>query len=187
MPRIFWRALAWLIYWPLRGYAHFTPLTPGNTGFTKRGVVIGQPDNPYLSRWYLIPRNERYNIYLHRFHRSDDDRALHDHPWGFHSLVLQGNPSEIFYSPQLDELFEADKRLTYNRAFSPGELVFRPATHTHRVIIEPEQEGRVWTLVITGPKIRAWGFHCPKGWVHWRKFTGIAKDGYSIGAGCGED
>ena len=30
-----------------------------------------------------------------------------------------------------------------------------------------------------------WGFHCPKGWVHWRDFT-AGKDGEIVGKGCGE-
>jgi hypothetical protein len=42
--------------------------------------VIGG-DSPYMLRWWIIPRNKFFNIYLHRFLRSDDDRALHDHPW----------------------------------------------------------------------------------------------------------
>jgi hypothetical protein len=40
-----------------------------------------------------------------------------------------------------------------------------------------------WTVFITGPIVREWGFHCPKGWVHWREFTD-ARDSGSIGKGC---
>ena len=29
-----------------------------------------------------------FNLYLHEFSRSDDDRALHDHPWLFNLSVL---------------------------------------------------------------------------------------------------
>jgi hypothetical protein len=28
-----------------------------------------------LDRWYVIRRNKLFNIYLHRFNRSDEDRA----------------------------------------------------------------------------------------------------------------
>lgn len=52
--------------------------------------VIGSPDNPYLLRWWVLPRNKVFNIYLHFFMRSDDDRALHDHPWWNASFVLDG-------------------------------------------------------------------------------------------------
>lgn len=37
---------------------------------------------------------------------------------------------------------------------------------------------RVWTLFITGRKVREWGFHCESGWVHWKMFTSKG--------GCGE-
>lgn len=53
--------------------------------------IIGGTDRPYLLRWFLIPRNRWFNIYLHKFCRDDDDRALHDHPWWFVSIMLQGS------------------------------------------------------------------------------------------------
>lgn len=41
-----------------------------------------------------------------------------------------------------------------------------------------------WTLFITGPRCRHWGFHCPeRGWVHWKLFT-AADDPGDIGKGC---
>ena len=52
-----------------------------------RTIADGWPIKPkvigknYLSRWHIIPRNRYFNIYLHKFVGSDDDRALHDHPW----------------------------------------------------------------------------------------------------------
>ena len=49
--------------------------------------VIGED---YLSRWHIIPRNRFFNIYLHRFTGSDDDRALHCHPWASVSIKLRG-------------------------------------------------------------------------------------------------
>lgn len=36
----------------------------------------------YLWRWYLI-RSKAFAVFLHNFVRSDEDRALHDHPWRF--------------------------------------------------------------------------------------------------------
>lgn len=58
-------------------------------------MVIGGTNDPYLLRWYLIPRNPIVNVYLHKFLRSDDDRALHDHPWWFVSLILRGQYDEV--------------------------------------------------------------------------------------------
>ena len=42
--------------------------------------IIGPEDNPYMRRWFIVPRNPYQNIYLHEVLRSDDDRAGHDHP-----------------------------------------------------------------------------------------------------------
>ena len=62
---------------------------------TKRhpDFIVGGKDNPYLLRWFVIPRNPVFNIYLHRFLRSDDDRALHDHPWGYSKVPTQSTRS----------------------------------------------------------------------------------------------
>ena len=37
--------------------------------------VIGPIDNPYMLRWWLLPRNEVFNVYYHVIRHSDDDRA----------------------------------------------------------------------------------------------------------------
>jgi len=42
--------------------------------------VIGPPADPYLMRWFLVPRNAFINVYLHTF-CSSDPSAPHDHPW----------------------------------------------------------------------------------------------------------
>jgi hypothetical protein len=37
--------------------------------------------------------------------------------------------------------------------------------------------------ILTGPRIREWGFWCPQGWRHWRAFTS-GRNGETIGRGC---
>jgi len=52
---------------------------------------IGPVDDQQLQRWWIVPRNPIANVYLHRFLRSDDDRAVHDHPWDNRSwMILDG-------------------------------------------------------------------------------------------------
>lgn len=128
--------------------------------------VIGEN---YLERWHIIPRNRYLNVYLHKFTGSDDDRALHDHPWNSVSFLLKGGAWEVFKS---------DGKLAQRRItrFWP---VFRRATHAHRMVIT---RGPVWTIFITGPKVRSWGFLCPQGWRHWREFS--TPDGNRVGRGC---
>jgi hypothetical protein len=130
--------------------------------------VIGDPRNPYLLRWYLLPRNPWVNLYLHKFLRDDDDRALHDHPWWFVSLLLRGAYREVLDSGSI-----------VRRA---GSIGYRPATHRHRVVL---LKVPTWTLILTGPKVRTWGFWCPKGFVPWHEFTKPGAAG-EVGRGCEE-
>ncbi len=144
------------------------------------GIVVSRdPDfvigANYLRRWWLIPRNELQNLYLHEINKSDDDRAFHDHPWENTSVILRGSYTE--HTPE--GVFVRQ----------PGDAIYRPATTMHR--LEVENNARVLSLFFTGPKIREWGFDCPQGWRHWRDFTreerGVGDTFNSVtGRGCGE-
>jgi hypothetical protein len=147
-------------------------------------VTIGSKANPYLHRWHVIPRNPIFNIYLHHFLRSDDDRALHDHPWINMSLLLDGEYIEV-----------TPKGRFWRRK---GHFYFRMPKALHRVEllqiyhqVGPNcgdtitEEKPVWTLFITGPRVREWGFACPKGWVSHKIFGSTDKDGsHVVGKGC---
>lgn len=137
-------------------------------------VVIGGEADPYMRRWWVIPRNRFFNVYLHHFLRSDDDRALHDHPWWNVSVLLVGRYTE-------ETINAGGVHVRTER--QAGQFAFRGASHAHRIELT---HGACWTLFITGPRIRAWGFHCPRGWVHWRDFTNPADGGKTVGRGCGE-
>ncbi len=145
--------------------------------YIQRGpdVVIGGHDRPYLMRWFVIPRNRFFNIYLHRFLRSDDDRALHDHPWVNLSLLLQGSYTEHTI---------AAGGINHRQVLNAGSVRLRLSGRlAHRIELT---SGKCWTLFITGPRYRRWGFHCAeRGWVHWEDFT--APDDYgAIGKGCNQ-
>lgn len=159
--------------------------------------VIGGHESPYLLRWYLTPwrrlrdiapdhrtRRQRFallftrylpNVYLHQFLRSDDDRALHDHPWLFNlSVLLAGEYTE----------HTIDRGGIHRRRIrSAGAVKFRWGGAPHRIELHA---GSAWTLFCTGPVVRNWGFHCPEsGWVPWQQFT-AADDPGAVGRGCGE-
>lgn len=156
-------------------------------------AVMRQPDVligvNYLARWWLI-KNVRdqdtgdqfslkkyhrtskwFNSYLHCVRSNDDDRALHDHPWLNISIIISGTYREVL----------ADR----TRLRKPGDIVFRFGSTAHRLEVV---EGPVWSLFITGPKYREWGFRCPNGWKHWKEYTDYYGSGDStkIGRGCGE-
>jgi len=134
--------------------------------------IIGGAEAPYLRRWWVIPRNRFFNIYLHQFLRSDDDRALHDHPWFNLSLLLRGRYVE--HTIRAGGVARAVER----RA---GAIKLRSPWTAHRVEIIPGEE--CWTLFVTGPVVRTWGFHCTRGWRPWREFVD-ARDTGSVGRGC---
>lgn len=137
--------------------------------------IIGDTNDAYLRRWWVVPRNRWFNIYLHNFLRSDDDRALHDHPWVNCSILLCGSYRE--------HLPGGAVRLRKPwRPWAPWRLTLRGATAAHRVELI---DGRpVWTLFITGPKVREWGFLCPQGWRHSTEYVARRPGGNSIGRGC---
>jgi hypothetical protein len=135
--------------------------------------VIGGADRPYLRRWFLLPRNPIFNVYLHQFLRSDDDRALHDHPWASCSILLRG----LYLEHTIDAgginrrkvLIAGDVRIRWS-----GRLA-------HRIELI---DGPCWSLFLTGPRYREWGFHCPEqGWIGWKRFT-ATDDAGAIGKGC---
>lgn len=189
----------------------------------KPDVYIPNRDGtPYLLRWWIIPRNRFFNIYLHKFLGSDDDRALHDHPWASCSIILKGGYLEHIpknrktygkrytisglnhYHEPTNFVFIDNNTITKKRR--PGRVYFRRPSQAHRIELYPAafwthasggkspigNTPRVaWSLFITGPKVREWGFWCKQGWVHWRKFTGTeeGKDfnpATSSNKGCGE-
>lgn len=137
----------------------------------KPHFIIGSTDDPYLLRWWLLPRNPVFNVYLHKFLRSDDDRALHDHPWPFLSIILKGHYWE----------HRADRPISAQSLRTPGSFAFRKPSTAHRVELDDGQP--VWTLFITGPKVRNWGFVCPQGWRRWEEFVSPTNTG-ERGRGC---
>ncbi|MES1942406.1 hypothetical protein T5B8_19298 [Salinisphaera sp. T5B8] len=156
---------------------------------------IPDPNNPYLLRWFarrkfrqLDPSCEPWltrlwqfedraleNAYVHRFMRSDDDRALHDHPWSWVTVLLDGS-----YWEHVPADPDCPAGPTVRRRRNPGDIVVRrDAAYPHRVELE---EGRpVTTLFLTGEKSREWGFYCDRGWRHWRVFTATSANGLARG------
>ena len=136
----------------------------------------------YMVR-YIIFKTRYVGVYIHRFLRSDDD-THHDHPWCFHTYIVEGGYSEqilkrIAYSQDRGYWIKTTKRA------KPGDLLFRKGTHIHRVILDKhysvdEIETAPLTFVVIGPKYREWGFWSPTKnaeyiWQHWRSFLGIPK------------
>jgi len=141
--------------------------------------------SPYLSRYYLVgaptmpdgswpfdalgaPRegavwpNKALGVYLHHFHKGDDEPELHNHPWRLAvSLVLAGG--------YVEERREADDTVT-TRVVRPGAVNVIRSTTFHRVELLDGREA--WTLFVVGPKFTGWGFwsRTSKEFTPWREF-----------------
>lgn len=138
--------------------------------FDRNGV------SPYLSRWYLVgaptmpdgtwpfdkngtPRDgivwspKTWGLYLHRFHRGDDEQELHNHPWRWAvSLILAGGYVEER---------RCDGGEVKTRIVRPGRLNVIRSDDFHRVELLDED---AWSLFLVGPKFQGWGF--------WNRTTG---------------
>ena len=146
----------------------------------KPDFLIGPDKNdPYMKRWWIIPRNKFFNIYLHNMLHDDDDRAAHDHPWWSLSLCLDGHIRER----QLVGKGEDGHQYFQINEINKGDWKWRSSSYAHILQLP---KGPAWTLFITGPKMFEWGFHCPKGWIPWREFVDPTDPG-KPGRGCGED
>lgn len=130
----------------------------------------------YLERWHVIPRNRYFNVYLHKFSGSDDDRALHDHPWCSLSFLLHGELVEV-----TNRYHQVENVISNRWRIKRWRPVFRSAEYPYRLILPPRCDA-AWTLFITGPRKRHWGFLCPQGWRHWSDFTDVT--GLRTGRGC---
>lgn len=143
-------------------------------------LYIGGKADPYMLRYYIIPRNKYLNIYLHKMVKDDDDRALHDHPWPFLTIILWGGYTEV--QPAKEYIFDwylaregirtglwksVVGRLTeYVR--KPFSIHYRPEFWPHRLRLRGKCS---WSIIITGRQNRNWGFYTRSGWVRWEDFT----------------
>ncbi len=129
--------------------------------------VIYRDDRPLIVRYYLLSTRWiegiswltplhclSFNLVMHHMHDSDED-GLHDHPWGWCSLVLSGG----YWEETPDGRFWR----------SPGHLRFRSANSFHRLVLDSDkQRGGVWTLFGMAKRQREWGFlDRDNKWIPW--------------------
>lgn len=125
-----------------------------------REVIVGADGSPYLTRGTLQDGGaEGGRVYLHRFHRGDEDAELHNHPWGARCVILHGGYRE--------ERWEGGGVVRYDRR--PGDLVVLEPDTFHRVDL---LEAECWTVCVTGPVVQSWSFWSPPDGprVPWREF-----------------
>lgn len=155
-----------------------------------RKVDVRIPGDPlieaYMLRWWKIMRNAYFNIYLHIIQRSDDDTALHDHPWWNFSIVLDGGYWECtiaeggihrrkWYGPGMMQFrwhgagahrLELDTKRVQSGYADTGSYVERDGVQvTLRDPVTYQKDLPARSIFITGPVLRRWGFHHTDQWV----------------------
>ena len=114
-------------------------------------VITNAVGDPYMCRYKLF-RLPLFKIYLHHILRSDEDSELHDHPWGFVSIILWRGYEEVLPGK--------------TRIVRPGSVVRHRATDSHRLILKRP----AWTLVFVTGRKRTWGFYAKEGWMSYKDF-----------------
>lgn len=107
----------------------------------------------------------RFGIRIHRI-MSSDDRAFHDHPWNYTTLILRGGYTEFrptgFQPHQvtLADDYDGSDPVTYTEhtavRYDAGSLLRRKAGSWHYLVLDHGTEA--WTMFCTGRKRQKWGF-----------------------------
>jgi hypothetical protein len=149
----------------------------------KPDLIIGPRHDPQTIRWHIFSWRG-WQLSLHKWLRSDSDRALHDHKADNISVILNGGYWEILF----DSRYPIRARVYTERFRWPLVPYFRKAETAHRVVL-PSGGAPIWSLWLRWPARRRWGYWCAQGWVDADDYNKTA-DYYSagiseVGNGCG--
>lgn len=167
--------------------ANFKP--DAQTGWIHETILVALDPScpPYLERWRLnvgIPgRRAWFGLRLHHFFRSDEVH-LHDHSFGFLTLVLRGSYEDVIECESCEgtgkigaELLGVWDGQSHGCGFcggtgkvvgdhmTPGTIRYRSPLHKHRVVTDG-----CWTFVLSGPRVRDWGFWVDGKWWKQRRY-----------------
>lgn len=133
---------------------------------------------PYMDRYWLfrIGGGEYpwFGARVHHILSSDNDLAMHDHPWPFVSIILRGGYREVRlacdFPRERNWYTNVGDRATLvtSHDYTAGAVLFRRASTWHLLHLAPGQEAV--TLFITLPKLQSWGFLWRSRKVDWREF-----------------
>lgn len=136
--------------------------------------IYGPDGSLYLTRYILW--NKGLRLFLHRIHRKDFDRDVHDHPWPWAlSLILRGGYEELRVEPgEPTKEWEPYQVIPGRQNRWTFQVVRRlnwigPNTYHRILAVQPN----TWTLFIAGPRSREWGFLTDRGHVDWRAYLGL--------------
>lgn len=139
--------------------------------FGKVEILTPDESQVYLRRWYLMRFPKLFSLRLHHILLPDTDRHPHDHPWPFVSIILRGGYDEV-WSEGADEFRRTYKHLWSWSTAKVRKTVRRISHHNstdlHQIV--RFHRGSTWSLFITGPEKRVWGFQTEDGWMDWKRY-----------------
>lgn len=115
---------------------------------------VTDPSRTYLVRLRIV-QVPWFGLYLHRFDRPDPRSTLHDHPWSFVSVVLRGGYVERRLNP-------LNMQVNEERRVRRANVMRTHDAHAITALLRVP----TWTLLLVGPRRRAWGYWEPQpdGW-----------------------
>jgi hypothetical protein len=125
----------------------------------------------YMHRYYIFLKDRKwfpFNVTLHKIVRSDDP-IMHDHPWGYMTIILKGGYWE--HTP----VFNNDGKMIaeFQKWRGPGSIILRKANDYHW--LELAEGGTATTLFFMGPQQRDWGFLKNNKWIQHENYLQSVK------------
>jgi hypothetical protein len=118
-------------------------------------------------RRYRLLQTPWFAIYIHHILISDQDKDMHDHPWNFTSVILEGAYREVSsYPSNFDKI--------YVRDYYSGDVIEHQAQDAHKITLVSDE---VWTLVFTSGRVREWGYQTPVGWIGKEEYRQLKNEG----------
>lgn len=128
--------------------------------------IRGEDGSVYLERFTLFGYTAKSNedehvrdyrglsLYLHRFHRPDDDGATHNHPW---NLAISFRVAGSYLEERQSFNFGEPNAVRHSKFIS---VIQRNTFHRITELVGRE----TWTLFLVGPRAGSWCFCVPDGW-----------------------
>ena len=129
--------------------------------FMQRMTIPCLDGTDYLVRLRVI-QTPWFGVYLHDIHKDDGDRAPHNHPWSFASVVIRGYYTERVYPDPLGRSSHYIEQT--HRARSLHRM---GRTAAHRIV---DAAPGLKTLILTGPRQASWGFFVAGQHIDWSDY-----------------
>ena len=126
-------------------------------GYLRRWYTSKEEVKPWLHpsfSFYWLP--DRYGgLMLHNL-QSGDEKRLHNHPWGFTTVVLAGGYTEKMMVMDENSNEERWTGEVVDRTLKAGDIAFNAPNHLHYIdSVEPD----TWSIIALMQRVRpAWGF-----------------------------